>query len=110
VDGKYQINKATDGRFYFVLKAGNNEVILTSQLYTAKAGASTGIESVRTNSVLPERYQLLSNTEGRPYFNLTAVNGQVIGTSQQYSSTAARDAGVRSVQANGPTRAVEDLT
>ena len=33
-----------------VLKAGNDEVILTSELYTTKAACTAGIESVRKNA------------------------------------------------------------
>ena len=32
------------------LKAGNHEVILTSELYTTKAACTGGIESVRNNA------------------------------------------------------------
>ena len=35
--GWYELSKAKDGQYRFVLKAGNGEVILTSELYKAKA-------------------------------------------------------------------------
>ena len=47
---KYDLKKSSDGQFMFNLKAGNGEVILTSELYTTKASAENGIKSVRTNS------------------------------------------------------------
>lgn len=34
--GWYELSKAKDGQYRFVLKAGNGEVILTSELYKAK--------------------------------------------------------------------------
>ncbi|HEL7611514.1 YegP family protein [Stenotrophomonas maltophilia] len=37
-------------QYRFVLKAGNNEIILTSELYASKQGALTGIASVKANS------------------------------------------------------------
>ncbi|ALN64616.1 hypothetical protein GLA29479_5175 [Lysobacter antibioticus] len=43
-------------------------------------------------------------------FNLKASNGQVIGTSELYSSESARDGGIASVKANGPTAEVDDQT
>ncbi|GAB6010025.1 YegP family protein [Dysgonomonas reticulitermitis] len=47
---------------------------------------------------------------GKPYFNLKASNGQVIGTSEMYESVAARDNGIASVKKNAPDAEVVDLT
>jgi uncharacterized protein len=41
---------AANGKFYFTLKAGNGEVIGTSQMYADEAGRDNGIESVTTNA------------------------------------------------------------
>ena len=34
--GWFEVDKAKDGQFKFVLKAGNAEIILTSELYKTK--------------------------------------------------------------------------
>ena len=44
--GYFELSKSSDGQFRFVLKAGNHETILTSELYKTKAAAENGIESV----------------------------------------------------------------
>ncbi len=41
----------------FNLRAGNGQVILTSERYTTKAAALNGIESVRTNAPVDDRYE-----------------------------------------------------
>jgi uncharacterized protein len=43
------MNATSDGRFYFNLKAGNGQVIGTSQMYAAVGGRTTGVESVKAN-------------------------------------------------------------
>ena len=43
---KYVLKHAGNNEFMFNLKAGNGEVILTSQRYNSKASAENGIESV----------------------------------------------------------------
>lgn len=48
--GKFEIKKRKDGQFQFNLKAGNGEVIATSEAYKQKASAMKGIESVRRNA------------------------------------------------------------
>lgn len=110
MSSRYEILKAKDGQFYFVLKAGNGEVILTSELYTTKASAQNGIHSVQKNAEHDEQYELLPSKNDKFYFNLKAVNHQVIGTSQMYSSAQSRAKGIDSVKTNGPINTVEDLT
>ena len=108
--GWYEISQAKDGQFKFVLKAGNAEIILSSELYKAKASAVNGIESVQKNSGDDARYDRLVAKNGKPYFNLNAANHQIIGTSQFYASEASRDKGIESVKNNGATTTIKDLT
>lgn len=48
--GKFQLKKTASGQFMFNLKAGNGEIIATSEQYTTKAACLNGIESVRKNA------------------------------------------------------------
>lgn len=49
-EGHYEILKSRDDSYYFNLKAGNGEIIATSQMYASKQSAKVGIESVKTNA------------------------------------------------------------
>ena len=108
--GWFELSNSSDGQFRFVLKAGNSEVILTSELYKQKASAQNGIASVQANSALEERYDRKIAKNGKPYFNLKAANHQIIGTSQMYSGQQACDNGINSVKTNGSTQTIKDLT
>lgn len=48
-DARYERKDASDGRPYFVLKAGNHQIIGTSQMYKDAAARDNGIASVKTN-------------------------------------------------------------
>lgn len=48
--GKFELYKDRSGQFRFRLKAGNGEVIATSEAYVSKSGAQNGIESVKSNA------------------------------------------------------------
>jgi len=109
MSGYYELKRSGD-QYMFNLKAANHEVILTSERYTSKASTLEGIASVRQNSPVDARYQRKTATNGSPFFNLTATNGQIIGHSEMYSSAAARDNGIESVKTNGPTPTVKDNT
>ncbi len=108
--GWFELSKSSDGQFRFVLKAGNAEIILTSELYGARASAENGIASVQANSGEDSRYERKQASNGKEFFNLKAANHQVIGTSQMYASAQGRDAGIASVKANGGTKTVKDNT
>ena len=91
-----------NGEFYFNLKAGNHETILTSEGYKAKSGAENGIESVMKNGASDSNFDRKEAKNGQFYFNLKASNGQIIGTSEMYTSKAGRDNGIESVKKNAP--------
>jgi uncharacterized protein len=108
--GTFEIKKATNGEFHFNLKAGNGEIILSSETYKTKASAENGIASVKQNAVNDARYDRRSSSGGQPYFVLKAANNEVIGRSETYNSPAAMENGIRSVKDNGPTATTKDLT
>ena len=47
---KFELYTDKAGKFRFNLKAGNGEVIATSEAYESKASAKNGIESVKKNA------------------------------------------------------------
>ncbi|ENU31099.1 MULTISPECIES: YegP family protein [unclassified Acinetobacter] len=108
--GWFEVSRASDGQYRFVLKAGNGEVILNSELYKTKASALNGIASVQKNSPDDAHYERLMSKNDKAYFNLKAANHQVIGTSQLYASEQSRDKGIDSVKNNGPSEKLKDLT
>lgn len=46
----FEIKKSASGQFHFNLKAGNGEIIATSEMYNSKDAAKNGIESIKTNA------------------------------------------------------------
>ncbi|MDD5150855.1 MAG: YegP family protein [Flavobacterium sp.] len=97
---KFVITKRKNGEFQFNLIAGNNQVILVSEGYTTRANCEKGIESVKRNSQDSSKFNRMIASNGKPYFNLKATNGQIIGTSQMYESETSRDNGMESVRTN----------
>jgi len=108
--GQFELKKTDSGQFMFNLKAGNGQIILTSQRYQAKASASDGVESVKKHAADDANFERKTSAAGEPYFVLKAANKQVIGTSEMYTSTAAMENGIASVKSNAATASVVDLT
>ena len=109
MSGYYELKPAAGGKFMFNLKADNHETIFTSEIYTEKSSAKTGIASVQTNSPKDDHYKRLTSKKDEPYFTLQAGNNEVIGSSEMYTSTVGRDNGITSCKKNGPTTVIKDL-
>ena len=106
--GKFVITTRKNGEFQFNLNAGNGQTILASEGYSTKASCENGIESVRKNSQDDSHFDKLEAKNGKPYFNLKAGNGQIIGTSEMYETEASRDNGIESVKKNAPDATIDD--
>jgi uncharacterized protein YegP (UPF0339 family) len=106
--GKFEIKKDKSGQFRFNLKAGNGQVVLSSEAYKTKAACENGIESVKKNCKNDKCFDRKVAKNGKPYFNLKSTNGQVIGASQMYASGATMRNGIASVKKNAPKAKVQD--
>lgn len=107
--GKFVVSTRTNGEFQFVLKADNGQVILNSEGYALKSSCLNGIESVRKNATIEERFITLTSKNGKHYFNLKASNGQIIGSSQMYESEDSCKNGIQSVMSNAPGAELQEL-
>lgn len=65
---------------------------------------------MKINASTDDRYKREDSADEQFYFNLSAANGEVIGTSEMYSSAAGREAGIESVKKTAPGAPVEDTT
>ena len=106
---KFQIKRASDGQFYFNLKARNGEIILTSESYRTESAVKNGIESVRLNAPRDELYERKIARPDKYYFLLKAENGEVIGSSEIYSSKKTMENGIASVKENTANAEALDL-
>jgi len=108
--GKFEIKDGAKKTFRFNLKAGNGQVILTSESYKTKKACENGVASVMKNCSNEKCFDRKVSKSNQPYFNLKATNGQVIGKSQMYKSNAAMEKGIASVKNSATGAKVVDLT
>ena len=113
--GKFVVKQTATG-FKFDLKAGNGEVIATSEVYTTEAACLNGIESVRNNCAAAvedqtvegfeelkhPKYEVYLDKAGEFRFRLKARNGEIIATSEGYKAKASCLNGIESVKKNAP--------
>ena len=118
--GKF-IMKETKNGVKFDLKAGNGEVIATSEVYASQAACKNGVESVRKNAPVAAvedqtvegfavekhpKFEIYTDKAGEFRFRLKATNGQIIAVSEGYMAMAGCKNGIESVKKNAPEAAV----
>ena len=113
--GKFEVKKVKTG-VKFNLKAGNGEIIATSEVYTTEAACMKGIASVRRCCVGPvedqtvEGFQVLKHPKFEVYtdkageyrFRLKARNGEIIAVGEGYKAKAGCLNGIESIKKNAP--------
>ena len=112
--GKFVIRKTNTG-IKFDLKAGNGEVIATSEVYASEAACKNGVESVKKNAPVAAvenqtvegyaaekhpKFEVYTDKAGEFRFRLKATNGQVIAVSEGYKAIASCLNGIESVKKN----------
>ena len=111
---KFVIRKVASG-IKFDLKHTNGQVIATSEVYTTKASCLAGVASVKKNAPVANvenqtvegyavqknpKFEMFQDKAGEFRFRLKARNGQIIAVSEGYTTKAACENGIASVQKN----------
>lgn len=112
--GKFVIGKTKNGQYRFNLKAGNGEIIATSEAYTSLTACKNGVESVKKNALAEiedqtlneskknPKYELYLDKAGEYRFRLKAANGEIICHGEGYKAKASCKNGIDSIGRNAP--------
>jgi hypothetical protein len=118
--GKFVIKQAKTG-FMFNLKAGNGEIIATSEIYNTLDACKNGVASVRKNAPIANiedqtvkdfetqknpKFEIYADKRGEFRFRLKAANGQTIAVGEGYKAKASCKNGIASIVKNAPEAAV----
>lgn len=119
--GKFVVYTTKTG-YKFNLKAGNGEVIATSEVYTTLASCEKGVNSVKKNAPVANvedqtvegfaaekcpKFEMYTDKAGEYRFRLKATNGQIIAVSEGYKAIAGCKNGIDSVKKNAAEANVE---
>ena len=119
--GKFVIRNTKTG-IKFNLKAGNGEIIATSEVYSSEASCRKGIASVQKNAPKAAienqtaegykvekhpKFEVYNDKAGEFRFRLKATNGQIIAVSEGYKALAGCMNGIASVVKNADSPIVK---
>ena len=114
--GKFVIKEAKTG-YMFNLKAGNGEIIATSEIYSSLDACKNGVASVAKNAPVANledqtvegfekqknpKFEVYADKRGEFRFRLKATNGQIIAVGEGYKALAGCLNGIESIKKNAP--------
>lgn len=112
--GKFVIKKTKTG-IKFDLKAGNGEIIASSEVYNSEGSCRKGVASVQKNAPIAAvenqteegykaekhpKFEVYTDKAGEFRFRLKATNGQIIAVSEGYKAMSGCMSGIESVKKN----------
>ena len=118
--GKFVIKHTKTG-IKFDLKAGNGEIIASSEVYSTETACRNGIASVQRNAPAANlenqtvsgytqekhpKFEVYADKAGEFRFRLKATNGQIIAVSEGYKAMASCLNGIESVRKNAVDAAI----
>ena len=121
--GKFVIKETKTG-IKFDLKAGNGEVIATSEVYASEKACKNGIASVQKNAPIAPvedqtkegyavekhpKFEVYTDKAGEIRFRLKATNGQIIAVSEGYKAMKSCLNGIESVKKNAVDAVIEKI-
>lgn len=119
---KFVIREVPSG-IKFDLRAANGQTIANSEVYASKSVCLKGVESVRKNAPIAKfqdqtaadfpvvtnpKFEMYRDRAGAFRFRLKARNGEIIATSEGYTSRAACENGIESVRKNAPGAQIKE--
>lgn len=96
---RVEVSAGDSGKFHFNFFARNGQIVVSSEAYESEAAAFNGAFAVQAEGANDAAYTIKENASGGFYFTVTALNGQVIGVSQQYTTRQSATDAVASVKA-----------
>lgn len=114
--GRFIITRLPSGDYTFELKAGNGESIAISQTFPTVESCENIIDSIRRNAkaqiedrtlskwkaVPYPKFEIYKDISGEFFFRLKSSSGEVIATSESYTTKGACIKGIKSIGKNAP--------
>ncbi len=121
--GKFEIKMAKNGPM-FNLKAGNGEIIGTSEQYTSLDARKNGIESVRKNAPIANledqtkagfeeaknpKFEIYQDKRGEFRYRLKSRNGEIILVGEGYKAKTSCKKGIASIRKNAADSPIVEM-
>ena len=106
--GIFIVKKEKDGHYYVTLKVKGGNIMLNSIRHSSKSVCKDGIEIIRASATDNLKYEYKKTYDGKFYFRLKSVHGEVLGNSNIFETAEHRNVGIETVRRIAPFASVTD--
>lgn len=96
--GRFSFYTAEDGLYYFKLLSANGQVLLESRGYRNALQREQDLQIFLSSNAGQFVFERRHAANGKFYFALKSLSGEIIGISTLYNSEASRDNGIEAVK------------
>jgi hypothetical protein len=107
--GVFIVKREDDGHYSVSLKVKGGHIMLNSLKHLSKSSCKEGIEIIRANAPDNLKYEYKKTFDGKFYFRLKSVHGEVLGNSKIYETAEHRNVGIETVRRIAPMASVIDF-
>ena len=107
--GVFIVKREDDGHYSVSLKVKGGHIMLNSLKHLSKSSCKEEIEIIRANAPDNLKYEYKKTFDGKFYFRLKSVHGEVLGNSKIYETAEHRNVGIETVRRIAPRASVIDL-
>jgi uncharacterized protein len=107
--GIFILKKEDGGYYYVTLKVKGGHVIMNSIKHLSKSACKDVIENIRASAADNLKYEYKKTFDGKYYFRLKSIRGEVLGNSKIYETSENRNVGIELVRRIAPFASVIDL-
>ena len=107
--GVFIVKKEENGHYFVTLKVKGGHIMFNSISHLSKSSCKNGIEIIRANASDNLKYEYKKTFDGKFYFRLKSVHGEVLGNSKIYQTAEHRNVGIETVRRIAPRASVIDL-
>ena len=95
---RFNVHKLGEGRYYIVLLSNDGFVMLRGKECSDLTQINESIDTIRTNSSDPLKYETMTSSDGKFYFKLNGPDGTLLAKSKIFETEEDRSIGINWVR------------
>lgn len=92
------IMSGEEGKFTFLFKGPNHEILLTSEHFEIRQSCVSAVVACKLHAQVERNFQKLKTRSGKYFFNLRTVSKEIIATSPEYDTLGHRELAIQTIK------------
>jgi uncharacterized protein YegP (UPF0339 family) len=106
----FKIFKDKTGKYRFLLKSNNNQIVFTSRGYASRLTCFNHIQLIKRFALKDEKYERHISQNDSPYFTLKVLKNEVVGVSEKFINKSSMESIIAIIKNNAGNADVDSMT